>query len=88
MSRAWAKGSSRAWRRVRAAVLARDGYRCRLQLPGCTIIATEAHHTVPRMASGDDPRYLIAACKPCNIRAGNPQRHEPEPRPTTSWGAA
>lgn len=36
MSRSWAKGSTRAWRRTRAAVLTRDGHRCQLRLDGCT----------------------------------------------------
>lgn len=31
MSRAWKVGSTRAWRRIRAAVLDRDGHRCQLQ---------------------------------------------------------
>lgn len=30
MSRAWAKGSTRAWRKLRLAVLNRDGWTCRI----------------------------------------------------------
>lgn len=86
MSKAWAKGSTSAWRRIRVDVLGRDRYRCRLQLAGCTTIADQVHHTVPRTVVGDDPEYLVAACRHCNLKAGNPQRHEPAPRPTTAWG--
>lgn len=34
MSKTWAGGSTRRWRRVRALVLARDGYRCRAHEDG------------------------------------------------------
>jgi 5-methylcytosine-specific restriction endonuclease McrA len=84
-SRSWARGSTRAWRRVRAAVLERDGYRCQLRLPGCTTAATEVHHTVGREVSGDDPGQLVAACRSCNQRVGDPRRHDPAPRPRTQW---
>lgn len=85
MSQRWAGGSTRAWRRTRAYVLARDGYRCRLKLPGCTTIATHAHHTVAREIVGDDPRYLIAACEHCNLSAGDPTSQDPAPTPRTQW---
>jgi hypothetical protein len=52
----------------------RDGYRCRLQLDGCTTRATTAHHTNGK-AIGDDPAHLVAACAPCNGKsATNPAR--------------
>lgn len=84
----WTKGSTRAWRRTRARVLARDGYRCQLQLDCCTGQATQVHHTVGRAVSGDDERYLVAACQPCNLRIGDPTKtktREPEPRRVTKW---
>jgi 5-methylcytosine-specific restriction endonuclease McrA len=84
MSEAWSGGSTRAWRRVRALVLLRDGYRCRLALPGCTVRATDAHHTLGRARTGDDPRWVIAACAPCNVRTGEPVP-DPAPRPLTRW---
>jgi len=34
VSRSWDQGSTRAWRRTRAQVLARDGYRCRAHRDG------------------------------------------------------
>ena len=81
------RGSTRAWRRIRAQVLARDGYVCQLRLPGvCTIHATCVHHTIGKAVSGDDPRYLVASCQPCNGRIGDPQR--PQRRRTQRAGRA
>lgn len=74
MSKASAPGSTRTWRRIRAAVLTRDGYRCQLQLDGCTVRATHAHHTVGREVSGDNPDHLFAACEHCNLKAGDQGR--------------
>lgn len=95
MSNAWAAGSTRAWRRVRAAVLAHnqlpkrlggnDG-RCTQQIPGvCTGQATQVHHTLGRAVTGDDPRYLEATCAPCNQHIGEPRRHEPAPKIRSRW---
>lgn len=84
MSRSWQGGSTRAWRRTRAAVLARDGYACRLRLDGCEGTATHVHHTHGRSTTGDDPRYLMAACAPCNLRVGEPAP-DPPARPVTRW---
>lgn len=89
MSRAWAKGSTRAWRTVRAAVLeanqvANHG-RCTLRLKGCTGRATEAHHTRDRAIYGDDPRYIVASCKPCNLKAGRPEVSSPKPKRVSRW---
>lgn len=87
MSQAWAKGSTRAWRRTRAAVLARDGYSCRLGIEGvCTGHATHVHHTHGRSTTGDDPAHLVAACQACNLHIGDPTRTpDPAPRPRTAW---
>lgn len=87
MSSSWAKGSSRGWRRTRAAVLARDSYTCQVRRPGvCTTTATHVHHTVGRSITGDDPAYLVAACAPCNLAVGDPTTQpDPEPRPSTRW---
>jgi len=84
MSR-WKTGSTTAWRKTRALVLDRDGHRCRLQIPGtCTTIATHVHHTKARELVGDDPAYLLAACAACNMRVGDPTRHDPAPK-STRW---
>lgn len=79
MSRNWKGGSTTAWRRVRAVVLLRDSYRCQLRIPNvCTTEATQVHHLLGRDISGDDPRYLVAACRPCNLKAGQPGHQQPK----------
>ncbi|QJY51227.1 HNH endonuclease [Pseudonocardia broussonetiae] len=89
MSRAWEGGSTRAWRKVRAGVLARDGHRCQLRVPGiCTTRATHAHHTVGREVSGDDPASIVAACAACNLHVGDPRKHDPAPSPRAWWDDA
>ena len=97
MSKTWAKGSTRAWRRLRDTILARDGYRCRLRLPGewvnrkgqhvrCKVVADCVHHTLGKSITGDDPRYLVAACTPCNLKVGEPAKQpDPAPQPRTKW---
>lgn len=86
MSKNWAKGSTRAWRKLRAYVLARDSYRCQIKLPGCTSAATHVHHTLGRAVTGDDPRYLQAACAHCNIKTGDPTKTaDPRGRSATKW---
>lgn len=87
MSKGWAGGSTRAWRRVRRVVLARDGYRCRLKIKGtCVGTATHVHH-VRGKRHGDDPRWLVAACAPCNLKVGDPARTpDPPATPITQWG--
>ena len=54
--------------KVRPAILARDGYRCRIQGQGCTGEATEVDHIVAPKNGGAvyDPTNLRAACKWCN----------------------
>lgn len=86
MSQSWAKGSTRAWRKVRARVLARDNYECKLNLDGCTLIATEAHHTMGRRITGDDSVFIVGSCKNCNLKVGDPTRHpDPQPVQRTLW---
>lgn len=85
MSRAWQGGSTRAWRRTRAAVLLRDGYRCQLTLHGCTIRADQVHHTAGRATTGDHPDHLVAACAHCNRTVGDPTTTDPTPTPRTTW---
>jgi 5-methylcytosine-specific restriction endonuclease McrA len=88
MSRQWQRrnGGSWRWRTVRAAVLERDGYRCRLRIADvCTTLANEAHH-LRSPALGDDPAFLVAACRACNLHVGDPTRHgDPAPAPRTVW---
>lgn len=88
MSKAWAGGSTRAWRKQRSDVLFRDGGLCQLQLEGCEVYATTAHHKRGIEVSGkvvanlDD---LEAACGNCNQAVGDPTRTDPEPEPNTDW---
>lgn len=82
MSKAWGKGSTRRWRRIRAAVLAdnlaTNGGRCTLQIPRvCTRRADTVHHRLGKAITGDDPAYLDASCTACNLHIGDPQTHNP-----------
>lgn len=63
--------NSRAWRRVRAVVLARDGWVCRM-VEGCEERATTVDHVVPLSRGGAmyDQRNLRAACARHNSEAG------------------
>ena len=83
-SKGWDGGSTRAWRRKRKRVLERDSYRCQLKLEGCTGRATHVHH-VKGKAMGDDERWLLAACASCNLKTGDPTKHDPEPRQWVGW---
>lgn len=77
MTNGWRGGSSRQWRRVRAAVLAAnpDG-RCRVRVAGvCTGRADTVHHTHGRARTGDDPAFLVASCTACNLHIGDPSTH-------------
>lgn len=90
MSSAWKGGSTRRWRRIRAGVLAanmrENGGRCGVAIVGvCTGEATCVHHTLGRAVTGDDPRYLVASCKACNLHIGEPARHAPQPKRVTEW---
>lgn len=73
---------SHGWRERRVRVLERDGYRCRLKLPGCMHRATEVHldpafkgdHTV---ATDED---CTAACQSCNVYERNHRQETGEKR--------
>ena len=52
---------------VRTAVLERDGYECRLRLPGCTGYATTVNHKRRHRDGGAfTEANLEAACQHCN----------------------
>lgn len=67
----WSTGSPQ-WRRLRLAVLERDGWRCRIQGTGCTVTADEPDHIISRDDGGDpwDMANLRAACAHCNRSRG------------------
>jgi 5-methylcytosine-specific restriction endonuclease McrA len=83
------KKGGRPWRRIRDQVLQDAGYRC--HVPGCTNVANEVDHIVPRIERGtDDLSNLRPSCKAHNVgrtsRRGryavppHQQRRRPPPR--------
>ena len=60
------------WRKVRLAVLERDGWKCRIGGPGCRVRASEVNHVVAVSLGGGvyDPENLRAACSVCNAARG------------------
>ena len=86
MSKAWGNGSTRAWRQLRAWVLARDNHQCQIRLPGCTGHANHADNIVPKSKGGTDhPGNLRASCAACNIARGATYDPDPPCRPITRW---
>jgi len=89
MSKAWrtpTPGGTRAWRKKREQILARDSWLCQLKLPDvCKYRADCVHHTLGRTVSGDDEAHLVAACTPCNLKIGDPRKLDPEPLRRYSW---
>jgi hypothetical protein len=67
-----AQGSTRAGRAARHDCLNHAGHRCQLRHPGCTTVATEAHHvngladTGRTRAEAVDHHQLVAACHSCH----------------------
>lgn len=52
---------------ARIEALARDGYLCRAQLPGCTRFAGEVHHLAGRVGSdANDLEQLLSLCSSCH----------------------
>lgn len=48
--------------------------------------AGHAHHTLGRSVTGDNPEYIVAACRPCNLHIGDPTKgNDPPARPVTQW---
>jgi 5-methylcytosine-specific restriction endonuclease McrA len=68
----YGQGSTRAWRRVRAAVLQRDNYRCQLRYAGCTSFADQVDHITNvaslgvRRADAIDPNMCQSTCSYCH----------------------
>lgn len=60
-----------AFEPTRRRILERDGYRCQIQLDGCTGTATHVDHITPLSKGGVDTDFnLQAACAHCNLRKG------------------
>lgn len=92
MSRAWRGGSTRAWRKLRTLVLNRDAWTCQLCQQHINPTLTPPHprsatvHHTKGKAYGDDPRYLVAAHRECNMEVGDPTATpDPAPTPMTRW---
>jgi 5-methylcytosine-specific restriction endonuclease McrA len=83
-ARTAARGYGADWQRLSAAVLRRDGHRCRY----CGGHATTADHVVPRSKGGTDSMHnLVAACRSCNGSKGDrPQPTPPHTRRRRSTG--
>lgn len=96
MSNAWSGGSTRAWRDVRARVLRRDDFLCRLRIDGvCTTYAPmrggHVHHVHGKGqcpgCRADRPDHLLATCAACNLHVGEPTeaRADRPNRGVTRW---
>jgi hypothetical protein len=91
VSQAWARGSTAAWRRLRARVLAdnlvENQGRCQVAIEGvCTgDQADTVHHQLGRAVTGDDPRYLVACCRACNLHIGEPKNNSPQHKRVSDW---
>ena len=90
MSKAWARGSTYAWRVLRARVLqanaAENQGRCQVAIEGvCTGTADTVHHRLGRAVTGDDPRYLVACCRACNLHIGEPKHNTPQHKRVSEW---
>lgn len=87
----WKGGSTRRWRRTRSAILrsnlVENEGACQLAIVGvCEGVADTVHHTLGISVTGDDRRYLVATCTPCNLHVGDPsKRQDPPPSPSTKW---
>lgn len=61
-------------RDVRTFVIARDGGKCQLKLPGCLLDSQiDIDHKIPYTWGGSskDPDNLWCACHPCNVQKSN-----------------
>lgn len=68
------RGSTRAWRRLRTAVLERDGEQCTALVAGrrCSVrVGLEVHHLRPLAQGGSDhPTNLTTRCRDHHPRGG------------------
>lgn len=95
MSVGWAGGSTRAWRRLRAAVLERDRYRCQVptgEVDGQLVICGRPARTVGHvdaLALGGrllaDASRLRAECEPHNYGDGARLANARRRRRSWSW---
>ena len=65
---------SRAWKRLRLLALQRDGYLCRIGLPGCSGLATCVDHITPLAVAPElalELDNLRSSCQRCNAVLGS-----------------
>jgi hypothetical protein len=72
VSRAWAGGSTRAWRRLRSYVLARDGWRCRMPDDDGAPCGRQLRPKDP------DPKHRATVQHLDPIGEGNPKLPDPD----------
>lgn len=90
MSTGWAGGSTRAWRRLRAFVLERDGWRCQVVVneAKCGEFARTVGHLDPLSRGGvklASPDRLQAQCEPHNYSDGARLGNAGRRRRAWSW---
>ena len=47
-------------------------------------MSATVHHVLGKRY-GDDPKQLVAAHWQCNMKLGDPSRHDPRPKVRTRW---
>jgi len=90
VSKAWARGSTSQWRRLRARILQANLVEnqgvCQVGIEAvCTGQSDTVHHTQGRAVTGDDPRYLVACCRACNLHIGEPKNNSPQHKRVSEW---
>ncbi len=76
-------GSTKKWRKIRKAILDRDGWMCAY----CGGPADTVDHVIPRAeGGGDESGNLVAACKPCNYSRPKTRRPLQAPHITVVTG--
>ena len=69
MSKSWANGSHKGWRKVRQRILQRDQSTC--QLCGQTEGQLHIDHIIPKRLQGSDlDENLRVLCQSCNLHRG------------------
>lgn len=67
------RGSTRAWRKLRDEVLARDGWECYI----CKGVANQVDHLIPKAKGGQDTLENTAAiCQACNLKKSDKSGNE------------
>jgi len=99
-TRGWRRTRASVLARDRAAIDPRtlQAWRCRAHDEGwcdragvgahsCEGVMSHAHHTLGRLRTGDNPRFIVGACQTCNLKIGDPAGSggDPEAQAVTRW---